>query len=80
MHIVNGYFRVELNDKVDFMNIDGELLSGTWFDKSFTFDENGYALVKLNNKWNIINTDGGLISDKWFDDMTEAESHINKLK
>jgi hypothetical protein len=79
-HIVNGYFRVELNDKVNFMNIDGELLSGTWFDKSFTFDENGYALVKLNNKWNIINTDGGLISDKWFDDMTEAESHINKLK
>ena len=61
-----GYAKVKLNNKCNFINKNGEILSDKWFDNVGIF-EDGYAKVKLNDKWNFINTDGEILSNKWFD-------------
>ena len=62
----DGYARVKLNNKYNFINTDGEFISDKWFNHVYDFSE-GYARVKLNNKYNFINTDGEFISNEWFD-------------
>lgn len=64
----DGFAKVELNGKYNFINIDGELLwkGDKWFDGCDRFN-NGFAAVQLNDKWNFINTRGELLSNKWFD-------------
>ena len=52
-----GFARVELNDKWNFINTEGQLLSKQWFDRAYKFNE-GFAKVKLNGKWYFINTKG----------------------
>ena len=64
----NGYAKVRLNNKFNFIDTQGKLLSpNQWFDDVDDFS-NDYARVKLNNKWNLINTQGNLVSpNQWFD-------------
>ena len=64
----NGYVRVWLNDKWNFIDTHGKLLSDTWYDEVKDFFD-GYAMVKLNGKWNFINRNNKLLSDTWFDDV-----------
>ena len=61
-----GYAKVNLNRKWNFINRNNKLLSDTWFDwvDSFYY---GYAQVRLNNKWNLINQNGKVVSDTWYD-------------
>jgi hypothetical protein len=63
----DGYAWVEINDKWNFINTNGEFISDKWFDWIEDFND-GYAAVSLNGKYNFINTNGGFIRDKWFDD------------
>lgn len=63
---IDGFAIVELNDKCNFINIKGQIISDTWFDDCFDFLD-GFGRVKLNDKCNFINTNGQLISDTWFD-------------
>ena len=63
---LDGFARVKLNDKYNFINTNGQLISDTWFDYCGDFYD-GFAIVELNDKWNFINTNGQLISDTWFD-------------
>ena len=62
----DGYAKVTLNNKWNFINTNNKLLSDTWYDTVYDFS-NGYAMVCLNGKWNFINTDGKIISDTWYD-------------
>ena len=64
----NGYARVELNNKWNFIDTQGKLFSpNQWFDGAGTFSD-GYATVKLNYKYNLIDTQGKLVSpNQWFD-------------
>ena len=64
----DGYAKVKLNGKWNFINTQGKLVSpNQWFDDASAFS-NGYASVKLNNKYNFIDTQGKLISpNQWFD-------------
>ena len=62
----NGFARVILNNKCNFINTNNQLLSDTWFDKCGDFYD-GFARVRLNDKYNFINTNGQLISNTWFD-------------
>ena len=64
----DGYARVRLNDKCNFINTDGEFLSDKWFNYVYDFRDD-YAIVVLNDKYNFINTDGEFLSDKWFDNV-----------
>jgi uncharacterized protein YodC (DUF2158 family) len=64
---VNGFSRVVLNNKENFINQNYELLSNQWFDNSYTFS-NGFGIVKLRNKYNFISQEGNLLSpNQWFD-------------
>ena len=61
-----GFARVELNGKYNFINIEGKLLSQQGFDDTWNFQE-GFAIVRINYKYNFINTEGQLLSNQWFD-------------
>ena len=61
-----GFAWVRVNDKHNFINTDGKLLSEQWFDGAWSFSE-GFAWVRLNDKWNFIGTNGKPLSEKWFD-------------
>ena len=65
----NGYAKVKLNNKWNYIDTQGKLVSpNQWFDDVDYF-YNGYARVKLNSKWNFIDTKGTLMSpNQWFDD------------
>ena len=66
----NGYAKVKLNDKWNYIDTQGKLVSpNQWFDDVGNF-YNGYAKVRLNNKYNFIDTKGKLVSpNQWFDDV-----------
>lgn len=61
-----GFAKVELSGKWNFISTEGELLSERWFDGCGKFVE-GFAEVRLNGKENLINTEGELLSERWFD-------------
>ena len=62
----DGYARVNLNNKWNFINRTNKLLSDTWYDWVGRF-YNVYAKVRLVGKYNLIDTNGKCISDTWFD-------------
>ena len=64
----DGYAKVTLNNKWNFINRNNKLLSDTWYDTVYDFS-NGYAIVLLRHKYNFIDKNGKLISNMWFDDM-----------
>ena len=64
----NGISIVRLNDKFNFIDTNGNLLSKQWFDYIYEF-ENGIAMVELNYKWNFIDINGKVLSKQWFDDI-----------
>ena len=64
----DGFATVALNDKYNFINTKGQLLSQQWFDCVWYFKE-GFDRVKLNGKYNFINTEGQLLSQQWFDSV-----------
>ena len=61
-----GFARVVLNDKWNYINTEGQLLSNQWFDAAGNFNE-GFAIVRINDKWNFINTEGQIAFNQWFD-------------
>lgn len=62
----DGFATVVLNDKYNFINTKGQLLSKQWFDSVRNFKE-GFASVYLSDKYNFIDTEGKLLSQQWFD-------------
>jgi hypothetical protein len=66
---------VKLNDKYNFINTNGEIVSKQWFDWTSDFS-NGFAIVRLNDKKNLINTDGEIVSNQWFDDAWYFENNF----
>ena len=54
-----GFARVELNDKWNFIDTDGKLLSEQWFDDAYK--SGGYAEVTKDGVTYRIDTKGNLI-------------------
>ena len=65
-HFSDGFSVVMLNDKYNFIDTEGKLLSERWFDGAYCFSE-GFALIYLNGKYNFIDTEGNLLSEHWYD-------------
>ena len=61
-----GFAVVILNEKYNFINTSGKLLSELWYNDAWGFRE-GFAPVKLNGKFNFIDTEGKLLSEQWYD-------------
>ena len=65
---IEVFTKVKLDDKYNFINTEGQLVSNQWFDWIGEFNEKeGFAQVKLNGKWNFINAKGQLLSQQGFD-------------
>ena len=62
----DGFAKVILNGKWNFINTNGEFIVNKLFDDVDDFND-GYARVRLNDKFNFINTNGDFLSDQWFD-------------
>ena len=74
----DGFAIVELNDKWNFIDVNGKLISEPWFDY-ISYFENGIANVKLNNKYNFIDIYGKLVSQQWFNSFDEASDYLINL-
>ena len=71
----NGFTKVWLNNKCNFINQENKLISNQWFDGCRDFDDNGFAMVWLNGEWNFINQKGRLISNQWFDGCDDFDDN-----
>ena len=60
-HFNDGYAKVQLNNKLNFVDTNGKLISDTWFDWVDIF-YGGYARVKLNGKFFKIDKNGQRVS------------------
>jgi len=74
-----GFARVELDGKHNFINVEGKLLSELWFYDAYKFFE-GFARINLDGKWNYINTEGKILSEQWFDDAWCFSEGIASVK
>ena len=74
-----GFARVKLNDKFNYIDENNKLLSYQWFDECSHFSE-GVAGVKVGEKYNYINTKGEILSDKWFDWCTNYSEGFAVIK
>ena len=68
-----GFASVKLDEKWNFINTGGKLLSEQWFDYACNFSEDfavycKFAVVEIDGKYNFINKEGKLLSKQWFDD------------
>ena len=75
----DGFAWVELNDKFNFINTQGKLLSNQWFDDVGNFYK-GFARLALNGKRNFINTEGKLLSNQWFDSASDFQTGIARVE
>ena len=75
----DGYAKVKLNNKWNFINTNNKLLSNTWFDRVDIFYD-GYARVNLYGKCNLIDKNGKCISDTWFDWVDDFEDGYTTVK
>jgi len=74
-----GFARVNLNDKYNFINQEGRFLSDQWFDYVGDFKE-GFAVVELNGKRNFINQECKFLSNQWFDYGDEFSEGFGRVK
>ena len=75
----DGYAKVKLNNKWNFVDTNGKLISNTWFDRVDIFYD-GYARVNLYGKCNLIDKNGKCISDTWFDWVDDFEDGYTTVK
>lgn len=73
-----GYARVELNNRYNFIDENGNILSNQWFDDCLSFSE-GCAAVKLNGKWNYIDKKGNLYNEDKIPIQEGIKSRIDRL-
>lgn len=74
-----GFARVDLNGKQNFINHEGQFLSQQWFDDAWNFYK-GFAKVELNGKWNFINREGEIAFKQWFDEVMNFFNGFARVK
>ena len=72
-----GFARVKLNGKWNFIDTKGSILSDTWFDYAFPFKE-GFGEVELNGKWNYYIDKDGLLYDMNKQPIVESFTGLQK--
>lgn len=73
----NGFCRVMVNDKWQFLNKRGIPISGT-FSEAWNFKEN-FAAVKIDDKWGFINVEGFVIANG-FEEVRDFSDGLLQLK
>src|SRR5574344_1970326 len=75
----DGFARVKLENKWNFINKEGKIIFKQWFDNVDNFLD-GFARVKLENKWNFINKEGKIIFKQWFDNVDNFSDGFARVK
>lgn len=57
----DGFAGVVLDGRMNYLTLDGKLLTNMWFDEISAFTHCGKAVVKVNGKLNIIDSLGNLL-------------------
>lgn len=70
---------VRLNDKYNYINIEGKYLFEQWWDSCLYFHD-GYAIVYLNGKYNYINSEGKYLSLLWFDSCSDFQEGYARVR
>lgn len=70
---------VKLENKCNYINYTGQILSEQWFDWATNFTE-GFAKVGIKDKTNFINKGGQLLSQQWFDWACNFEGEFAAVK
>ena len=74
-----GYAVIKKNNKYNYIDKSGKLLSLNWFDKALEFD-NGYGLINVNGRCYHIDTSGRLVSEEDFDNVWYFVGSVAKVK
>ena len=62
----NGFAIVELNEKVNLLNANGQIIFNQWYD-SIGYFKNGFARVDIRGKGdNFINAEGKYLFNQWY--------------
>ncbi len=75
----DGFARIKLNDKWNFIDKHGKLLNDKWLDGVGAFND-GVATIILNDKYNFIDQNGKFLSDKWFDYAGHFANGVARIK
>lgn len=64
----DGYLRVELSGRYNYINESGALKFVQWHDRIRKLNAN-FDIVCLNNQYNVIDAQGNYFSEDWFDSI-----------
>ena len=75
----DGFARVKLNRKYNFIDTKGNIRFDQWFDYVENFHD-GFAKVELNGKYNFIDTKGNILADQWFDYVEDFHDGFARVR
>ncbi len=80
---MNDFSLVKINDKFNFISIDGQFLLENGFDYISSFFDCGVAIVcsyENGGIKNLLNKNGELLFDKWFDDCSYHDKGVFTIR
>lgn len=77
--IVNGMIKVyTANNKINFLNTSGKLISEKEYDRVSNFDEFGYAIVEKDNMFGVIDKKGKEVIPVKYENIKSIDSDLFK--
>ena len=74
-----GFATIRLNNKWNYINQEGKILSDLWYDYCDIF-KNGFARVQIGNKHTFIREDGKRLNNEWYDYCFTFENGFARVK
>lgn len=65
-------------DDMNFLTVNGKLLSNEWFDQTINDFRYGVGLCRKGKQWNAMRKDGSFIFDEWYDMVDLHGRYSNK--
>lgn len=79
---INGYMKIKTsNEKYNYVNKKGNIISKKEYETALDFNENGYAVVSNNGEYGVIDGNGKEIIKTKYDEIVMIDSNLfNKIK
>ena len=76
---VNGYLKIKTeNDKYEFVNKKGNVITKKEYEELSDFNKNGYAIVSNDNLYGVIDSKGKEIIDEKYDEIIFLNDNLFK--
>jgi hypothetical protein len=76
---INGMAMVTQNERVGFIDADGQLLVSTQYDEARPFSD-GVAAIRLNEKWGFVNKTENMIASPNYTEILDFEGSVTAGK